>query len=110
MQQNRADDMERNRPSQHSWGSGDGGTRNSGRESPFSIRNEFADVDLEGGSVEVTVERRGGGGVRGRGTGREQVVDEGEERPSTSSSVWTCCLNCRGVYPAQQNLKGRVGH
>ena len=61
-----------------------------GRESPFSIRNEFADVDLGGGVGDVG--RGGGGRWEERG-----VREGGEERPPTSTSVWTCCLNCKGV-------------
>ena len=72
--------------------------RNSGRDSPFSIRNEFAEVDLGDDSSE--------GGKRGRSDGERVVATAprrtvGEERPATSSSIWTCCLCCRprGIRP-----------
>lgn len=65
----------------------------SGRESPFSFRNEFADVDLGGGGNE-DVER---GESRVGGGGRVVRLEGGEERPVTSGSMWTCCLCCRGV-------------
>ena len=95
--------------------SGGGG---SGRDSPFSIKNEFADVDLGGGGESVVVVRggsgggggegevRGGGGgggeVRGGGGGgewgRRVAEGGGEERPVTSGSIWTCCFQCKGIY------------
>lgn len=64
----------------------------SGRDSPYSIRNEFADVDLEGGGGSGEVERgitRVGGALGGR---REAAVKR-RERPKTT---WMCCLCCRG--------------
>lgn len=66
----------------------------SGRESPFSFRNEFADVDLGEGGGNEDVER---GESRVGGGGRVVRLEGGEERPVTSGSMWTCCLCCRGV-------------
>ena len=73
----------------------------SGRDSPFSIKNEFADVDLGGGGESL-------GYTDDRGSRREErslreewghrmAVDEGEERPISNNSIWSCCLRCRGM-------------
>lgn len=64
-----------------------------GRESPYSIRNEFADVDLEGGGGSGEVER-GVTRVGGALGGRRGAAVKRRERPKTS---WMCCLCCRGV-------------
>ena len=85
--QQRGTASSRNRPQSTSWSNSGSGT---GRESPFSIRNEFADVDLSGGVSAVEEVERGR---------RERVVMEGggEERPASGSSIWTCCFRCRGM-------------
>ena len=64
---------------------------NSGRESPFSIRNEFADVDLGGGGEGVEV-------VSGRRRRERVGIEGGEERPVSGASIWTCCLRCQGIF------------
>ena len=92
----------RNRPWGHSGGGGGRSDGRNGRESPFSIRNEFADVDLGGGGGGENVVQRGGRGGGGRGSGgsgERRVAGEGggEDRPATGGSVWTCCLCCKGM-------------
>lgn len=70
----------------------------SGRESPYSIRNEFADVDLGEGGESGGTERRETGVGGARGGGRGPAVKRREHRPKTGGgSTWTCCLCCRGV-------------
>ena len=82
MQQRGAEVGQNGPQSSSSWSGG------GGRESPFSIRNEFADVDLSGG---VSVVERG----RDERVGME---GGGEERPVSGSSIWTCCFRCRGTF------------
>lgn len=73
--------------------------RGSGRESPYSIRNEFADVDLGEGGESGEMERRETGVGGAWGGGREPAVKRRENSPKTGGgSTWTCCLCCRGVY------------
>ena len=64
----------------------------SGRDSPFSIKNEFADVDLGGGGESLGYtddrgSRREERRLRGE-WGHRMAVDEGEERPISNSSIW----------------------
>ncbi|CAI8034054.1 hypothetical protein GBAR_LOCUS19207 [Geodia barretti] len=86
--QQRGTEVSRNGPHSSSW-SGGGGGSGTGRQSPFSIRNDFADVDLSSG-VSVIGEVEGG---RGKRVGME---GGGEERPVSGSSIWTCCFRCQG--------------
>ena len=88
--QQRGTEVSRNGPHSSSW-SGGGGGSGTGRQSPFSIRNDFADVDLSSG-VSVIGEVEGG---RGKRVGME---GGGEERPVSGSSIWTCCFRCQGIY------------
>ena len=87
--QPRGTDVDRNGPLSS-------GLSSSGRESPFSIKNEFADVDLgEGGGDGDNVMV-----VSGR---RERVVVEGDVRPAGGSSIWTCCLGIYTSWPCMHN-------
>lgn len=79
------------------WTTGRDRRTGSGRESPYSIRNEFADVDLgEGGeSGEIGRRETRVGGAWGGG---KRTAVKRENRRKTGGSAWTCCLCCRGVY------------